>query len=165
MSFFRIPRLADLGRWRALPASDRRRLIRAALRLLTVDLRLRFRGFASMASVAAAASAIDRRSARPGDPSAIEPWVRAVDVAARHHLYSMPCVPRALALRSLLAEEGIVTELRIGVRKEGCRLAAHAWIEYRGMPIGEASTVLERFALLAPSAPGEGAKAARDAFC
>lgn len=161
MPFFRTPHLADLRRWRALPAIDRRRLIRAALRLLAVDLRLRLRGFASVES------SFDRRSVRPGGEgeSSIALLVRAVDVAARHHLYPMPCVPRALALRSLLAEEGIVTELRIGVRKEGDRLAAHAWIEYRGTPIGESSTVLLRFAPLAPSVHDEGAKAAKGAFC
>jgi hypothetical protein len=136
-------------------------LIRAALRLLAIDFRLRLRGFAAVES------SFDRRSVRPGGggESSIEPWVRAVDVAARHHLYPMLCVPRALALRSLLAEEGIVTELRIGVRKEGDRLVAHAWVEHRGVPIGESSAVAEKFAPLTRADGSEGAKAARGAFC
>ena len=157
----RISRLASLRRFCALPAIDRRRLIRAALRLLAIDLRLRLRGFASVES------SFDRRSGRPGgaDESSIYLWVRAVDVAARHHLYPMHCVPRALALRSLLAEEGIVTELRIGVRKEDDRLVAHAWVEHQGTPIGESLNVGERFAPLTRADGGEGARAARGAFC
>jgi Transglutaminase-like superfamily len=157
----RISRLASLRRFCALPAIDRRRLIRAALRLLAIDLRLRLRGFASVES------SFDRRSVRPGGAgeSSIEPWARSVDVAARHHLYPMHCVPRALALRSLLAEEGIVTELRIGVRKEDDRLVAHAWVEHQGVPIGESLNVGERFAPLTRADGGEGARAARGAFC
>jgi hypothetical protein len=136
-------------------------LIRAALRLLAIDLRLRLRGYAAVES------SFDRRSVRSGGggESSIYLWVRAVDVAARHHLYPMHCVPRALALRSLLAEEGIVTEVRIGVRKEGERLAAHAWVEYLGTPIGEPPAVGERFAPLTRADGGEGARAARGAFC
>jgi len=135
-------------------------LIRAAIRLLAIDLRLRLRGFAAVS--AAGGRPIPAREA--GGESAIEPWVRAVDVAARHHLYPMRCVSRALALRSFLAEEGIASDLRFGVRKEGDRLAAHAWIERGGTPIGESSTVAERFAPLVRT-DGEGAKAGRDAFC
>ncbi|HEV7670201.1 MAG TPA: lasso peptide biosynthesis B2 protein [Thermoanaerobaculia bacterium] len=157
----RISRLASLRRFWALPAIERRRLIRAALRLLSIDLRVRLKGFAAVAAT------LDRRRKVAGalGESSIPFWVRAVDVAARHHLYPMLCVPRALALRSFLAEEGVETELRIGVRKEGDRLAAHAWVEHRGTPIGESSAVGERFAPLARTARDESGKAARGAFC
>lgn len=161
MSSSLILRLANLRRFFALPAVDRWRLIRAALRLLAIDLRLRLGGFAAVAA------SVERRTVRPGGGGerSIAPWVRAVDVAARHHLYPMHCVPRALALRSLLAEEGVATELRIGVRKEGGRLAAHAWVEHRGAPIGEAPAIAERFTPLARTDGGESGKAARGAFC
>ncbi len=74
-----------------------------------------------------------------------------MDVAARHHLYPMLCVPRSLALRALLAESGIRTELRIGVRKTGESLAAHAWVEHRGLPLGEPAAIAERFTPLEPA--------------
>lgn len=161
MSSSRTPRLVNLRRWRALPAIDRRRLCRAALRLLAIDLGLRLRGFAVVAA------AFERRGVRPrvGGKESVDLWVRAVDVAARHHLYPMSCLPRALALRSLLAEEGVATDLRIGVRKEGAALAAHAWVELEGVPIGEIPSIAERFAPLVRTEHGEGAKAARGAFC
>lgn len=155
-------RWSDLRRLVSLPGADRWRLIRAALRLLAIDLRLRFRGFAAVSA------SVERRAAKSkggGDEDSIGVWVRAVDVAARHHLYAMPCVPRALALRSLLAEQGIATELRIGVRKEGGELAAHAWIEHRGEPLGEMPLIAERFPPLARPNGAERARAAAGPFC
>lgn len=161
MSSLRTIRLHNLRRFRALSGAERRRLIRAALRLLAIDLHLRLRGFAAVAA------AVERRGVRPaaGGEGSVDLWVRAVDVAARHHLYSMSCLPRALALRSLLAEEGVATDLRIGVRKEGAALTAHAWVEQEGVPVGEIPAIAERFAPLARTKVAEGAKAARGAFC
>ncbi len=144
--FHRIFLRFRLGRLRSLSVLDPRRLIRAAFRLLAIDLRVRAQGFAKVKA------SLDRRFTAPREDGerSIEGWVRAVDVAARHHFYPMNCVPRALALRSFLAEEGVATELRIGVRREGEILAAHAWIELRGVPVGEAPTIDERFAILEP---------------
>ena len=161
MSSSRTSRLDSLRRFRALSGADRWRLIRAALRLLSIDLRLRLRGFAAVSA------SFERRPVRPGghDEGAIDLWVRTVDVAARHHLYAMRCVPRALALRSLLAEAGIETELRIGVRKEGGELAAHAWIEHRGVPVGEAPQIAELFTPLGRTDDANATRAARGAFC
>lgn len=158
-------RLAEVRRFASTAPRERRRLARAMLRLLWIDLGVRLYGFARLSN------RLERRQvSHDGGESkpvaeSLAAWARAVDVAARHHVYPMRCVPRALALRSFLAEEGIVTELRIGVRKEGDRLAAHAWIEHQGTPIGEASTVAERFAPLARTDGGEDSKAARGAFC
>ncbi len=161
-------RPADLVRFASISVPERRRLVRAMLRLLWIDLGVRLYGFARLSNH------LERRREPPrsghGETSrpvaeVLGDWVRAVDVAARHHLYPMRCVPRSLALRAFLAEEGIATELRIGVRKEGERLAAHAWIEHRGTPIGESPTVGKRFAPLARTEGGEEAKAARGAFC
>lgn len=160
MSFL-TSRLDNLRRFRALPGADRWRLLRAAVRLVTIDLRLRFRGFAAVSA------SLERRMSKPNgrDDEAIGPWARAVDIASRHHLYPMTCVPRALALRSLLAEVGVATELKIGVRKEGGALAAHAWIEHRGVPVGETPTVGERFIPLSREGGAEEGEAARGAFC
>lgn len=47
------------------------------------------------------------------------------------------CLSRSLALRDLLSKKGVTTEFRIGVEKNGDGVKAHAWLEYRGSPIGE----------------------------
>ena len=62
---------------------------------------------------------------------------RLVDMAARHHLYPMTCLRRALVLQRILAERGVSTQLQIGVRKIGEEIDAHAWLEYNKVKIDE----------------------------
>jgi len=71
--------------------------------------------------------------------------VWATEAAARHHLYPMRCLPKALCLRRLLGRHGIGSELRIGVSTRDGDLAAHAWVERHGVPVGETRDVGERF--------------------
>lgn len=40
-----------------------------------------------------------------------------------------PCLPRALAAHAMLRRRGIVSRLCLGVARNGCDVAAHAWIE------------------------------------
>lgn len=75
----------------------------------------------------------------------------ATEAAARHHLYPMRCLPKALCLRWLLGRHGIESTLRIGVARQDGGLAAHAWVEREGIPVGETRDVDERFAALRPS--------------
>lgn len=102
---------------------------------------------------------LDRLLARPpraGRSPATEPdrLARLVDLAARIHPLSPTCLPRALALRRLLAGRGLAAELRIGVRRDADGLAAHAWLEHDGRVIGEPAEVPAAFArLLAPRGP------------
>jgi hypothetical protein len=84
----------------------------------------------------------------PADEAAIGRLVWATAAAARHHLYPMRCLPQALCLRRLLGRHGIAAELKIGVARQDGELAAHAWVEREGRPLGESPTVDERFATL-----------------
>ena len=65
----------------------------------------------------------------------IRRYQRLVILAARNHLYRMECLRQALTLKKLLGGQGIVTELRFGIRKEAKQLLAHAWLEYEGHSI------------------------------
>ncbi|MFZ1325538.1 MAG: lasso peptide biosynthesis B2 protein [Candidatus Contendobacter sp.] len=76
---------------------------------------------------------------------------RLVSVAARYHLYPMTCLRQSLVLQRLLARRGIAVLLKIGVRKEAGILAAHAWLEYRGQPIGQPEAIAQHYAPLLPS--------------
>lgn len=86
---------------------------------------------------------------RPGEME-IGRLVWATEAAARHHLYPMRCLPKALCLRWLLGRHGIESELRIGVARQDGGLAAHAWVERQGIPVGETRGVEERFVPLRP---------------
>ena len=77
---------------------------------------------------------------------AVHRMARVFAAAARCAPGGARCLPKALALQWLLRGRRIATQLRIGVRKEGDRLQAHAWLEHRGEPLLEDREVHERFA-------------------
>jgi hypothetical protein len=127
-------------------------LAQAWILLLLVDLSL---GLLPFRRIQQAMAKVGKR----GTPVPIgAPWftiqrhLRLVRAAARHHLYPMGCLRQSLVLQSLLARRGIRTDLRMGVRKEGQRLSAHAWLECAGRPIGEAESISLCFAPLVGSA-------------
>ena len=60
-----------------------------------------------------------------------------VDLAARRHLYPMTCLRLSLVKQFLLSQQGVNTDLHIGVRRNQEKLEAHAWLEYQGQPVGE----------------------------
>ncbi len=72
----------------------------------------------------------------------------AVDRARYNHLYLMTCLRRSLALQKMLAQRGIVAELKIGVQKDPDMLSAHAWVEYQGKSIGEPENVMDQYMAL-----------------
>jgi hypothetical protein len=124
----------ELSRVRTLPPQDRRALPELWLRLLIADLLLRCRPL----------PAVERRLGRGPAPRAWDPaaWdeahrlFRLAAAVARHHLYPMACLPRALAVRWALARRGLTARLVIGVAKDGSDLAAHAWLEQGGRVVG-----------------------------
>jgi Transglutaminase-like superfamily len=128
----------------ALSGADWRTLSRAWLTLLVVDLGLRLLPLRSVRRLLAVVT-----KSWPGKGSqSRESLSRLVQIAARYHPCRPRCLSRALCLGSLLAAWGIESELRIGVRRSGQELLAHAWLEESGVPIGETPDVGERFAAL-----------------
>ena len=122
--------------WLALAAA------RAAVRFRPLPKLLR-----DAADVNASTAAAPARDPRPE----IERLQRLVRIAARYRLSPATCLPRALALRAMLRRRGIPAALEIGVRKDGERLRAHAWLVHDGRPIGEPEEVAAEFVpLLGP---------------
>jgi Transglutaminase-like superfamily len=139
------PRVLDAGE-----SVPRRRWTRADLwafgrawgLLLAADLGLRAFPFARVERW------LSPRLSVPAAEPAVGRLVWATAAAARHHLYPMRCLPQALCLRWLLGRHGIESTLRIGVSRQDGGLAAHAWLERQGRPVGEDRGVGERFAPL-----------------
>jgi hypothetical protein len=71
---------------------------------------------------------------------------RLIRAAARHGFYRASCLPCSLTLWWVLRQRGIPSDLRIGVRKEGGQLQAHAWVEFRGTVLNDGADVSERYA-------------------
>ena len=144
MSTSEMPGRKENAPRRRMPA-DLRAFARAWGLLLVADLGLRLVSFPRVERWLAPAVT--------GDPEEREigRLVWATEAAARHHLYSMRCLPKALCLRRLLGRHGIGSELRIGVSTRDGDLAAHAWVERQGIPIGETRDVEDRFPPLRPA--------------
>lgn len=123
-----------------LSAAERRNWQRAWWRLLVADLALRLRPTRTLERALAEPTLSRSASASEGDA-----LVRAVASAANHHLWPMRCLPRSIALQRLLAARGLAARVRIGVRKEGGKLSAHAWVEVGGQALGEPEPVEARF--------------------
>jgi hypothetical protein len=133
---------------RRLSASDWRVLARAWYLLLLADVGLRVLPFRRVQrGVPPAADVLVGPSEEIA--ATLRRLRQLVDMAARNHLYPMTCLRRALVLQRMLAQRGIATKLEIGVRKEAGALAAHAWLEYDGQPIGQPEAIAARYAPLA----------------
>lgn len=57
------------------------------------------------------------------------------------------CLVRSLVLQAILERRGLVTHLRVGVRKMADRMEGHAWLEYQGRPINESPEVAGTYVL------------------
>lgn len=72
--------------------------------------------------------------------------------AVNRYVPHATCLTQALAGQRLLAAHGYPSRLRIGVRKDGARLSAHAWLEHEGtVVVGRVSNLADYRPL-----PGEG---------
>ncbi len=143
-------RHSTLRRFLVLPGPERRLLFEAWCRLAGAAMRLRFAPRRTVAEALAEAASPMRRRAAAASSSQL---ALAVSRAAAHHLLPMTCLPRSLALQRMLRSRGVAAELRIGVRKEpvaGGGIAAHAWIEVDGVPLGEPQAIEARFQTLVP---------------
>lgn len=58
-----------------------------------------------------------------------------VQVAARHTPWRSECYPQALTARFFLAARRIPHRISFGLRRDGDRLAAHAWVTAGGAPV------------------------------
>lgn len=74
---------------------------------------------------------------------------RAVDRAARRGVFRPKCLVRSLALHRMLERSGIHgSVIRIGVRREGDELLAHAWVEHMGITLIDPPSAVAAFSRL-----------------
>jgi len=134
-----------LRRFARLTGAERVTLAQAWLALLFFDLALRLLPFPTVQRWARTTSGRPRT-----DLETERKTILLLDIAARHHVLSMTCLRRALALQWLLGRQGVGTELRIGVRPQGSSIAAHAWLEREGRPLGQPPGIAEEYSVLTP---------------
>lgn len=125
-----------------LPAPRRRLFLKAWLLLPVTWTALRLVGFRRVHG------AIEGRPVHPAEP--LGPMTRsetveAVRLAGAHAPVPVNCLLESLVLCRLLRSRGIEADLRFGVRLEGERLLAHAWVEHAGEVLNDRPDVGERY--------------------
>jgi hypothetical protein len=86
----------------------------------------------------------------------VQATARMVRAAAWYSPYRASCLQQSLVLWWLLRRQGIHSDLRIGVRKEGGRLEAHAWVEHSGTVLNDVGNVDQCFSPFScPIVPAE----------
>ncbi len=125
--------------WRR-PRAEKWLALTSFVMCLLSSVALRFVGLARWERILRASSGgWNLQAASSSDDLAIaEAHASVVDMVARNSWGLLTCLPRSLTLWWLLRRRGIESELHIGVRKEGARVAAHAWVVYHGIVIGDA---------------------------
>lgn len=134
---------------RKLSGREWMNFIFAWLLLLWVELALRFFSFSRVSQWFAAKPSSKETSNLADQTNTIQRTWRLVDMASRNHILQITCLRRSLVTQKLLSLQGIPVELRFGVKKEGGRFSAHAWLEYQGQPVGEAEPLSQAYEPLA----------------
>lgn len=125
-----------------LPVADQWLLAQAALTLAAMKLALRWLPLRLTQRTLAKVG----RLRSPFGLGSLERSVWAVSTAGALVPGGSNCLVRALTLQTLLAQRGVVTEVRIGFAQESGRLVeGHAWLELEGHVILGDLTDLERF--------------------
>jgi len=70
---------------------------------------------------------------------------RMVSVAANHGPYHANCLKISLLIWWFLGRRGITIDLKIGVNNDTGDFNAHAWVEYRGNVLIDATDIEDRF--------------------
>jgi hypothetical protein len=144
--------MATLKKFLELSRREQGLFLAALVLLPAAALRLRVFGVARDPRAAPAAP----RRGQADDTRRVHETARMVAAAAHYGLYRASCLPRSIVLQWLLERQGIESDLRIGVRKDGEQLAAHAWVEFDGVPLIDSAAVHDRFAAFDTGEPRGG---------
>ncbi len=133
--------------WR-LSWAERGWLIQAWLLLHGVALALRWAEFQRVCGwlerwPAGAGRALDNEERILAEARTMARLIRGAAAWSVHH---STCLHRALTLWWLLRQQGIASELRIGVRIEQGRFEAHAWVERQGAALNDRADIGQDFA-------------------
>ena len=126
-----------MQRLAALPAGERLRLLLMMLALPSVSLSLRVLGYVRTVRLVEWLSRRPRRSAGDDDLREAEALAQLVAVASRRRFVQATCLRQAVLVHGLLRRRGLQPELKLGVRREGDDIEAHAWVELEGQALAQ----------------------------
>jgi hypothetical protein len=125
---------------------------RAAMDLFRIDLALRRYGFQHLMMTLERAETPRKTIVESTDIRRAQRYGRRIATAAHVGLPRAQCLHRSLVLHKWLRDTGYPSELRIGVRKDGNQLHAHAWVEMAGCILNDSPNALRPFTPLVSQA-------------
>ncbi len=131
-----------------LPRRSQFLVARALLRFIKLDFALRRSTFHQIhRAVTLEANSYEVDPPSPEQQRLVRRTLQAVQTATRYYYRSREdCLPKSLALYSLLRYQRVPAELVIAVRRYP--FGAHAWVEHRGTALGELRPDLGGFHVL-----------------
>ena len=136
----------QIWRFSALERSARGLFLRASFWLPLISISLQWRGFCKTKASLQQFLSVSNGSQNPDAQAYAALTAQMVRAAARHGIGDPSCLEVSLALWWLLARQGIASDLRVGVRKDGEKLEAHAWVECGGVALNEPESPHQHFA-------------------
>jgi hypothetical protein len=132
-------------RYRSLIGADGVALVEAVWRLLVVDAKLRRGGFQQVIDRTQLRAPEQTNAGDIGEVCRAARYAGLLEIASRIPFLRARCLHRSLALYLWLQGEGMTSELRIGVRKDGGALRAHAWVEIAGQVVNDRPAAVGEF--------------------
>ena len=141
--------LAMIRRGLALPQAERSGFVKAYVALGVTDLTLRRHGFQQAVErvepLVPGAAEMTLASMDVEGINRVNQYVRWIKAAARFHLVNARCLHESLTLHQWLRQDGLPSELRIGVRLDSGQLGAHAWVELFGQVVNDSPAYVAEF--------------------
>jgi len=135
----------QIQRFSTLKRPARGLFLRASLLLPLISLSFRWRGFHKTKVLLQHFLSVPCGSQSADAKAHAVLTAQIVRAASHHGIGRRNCLKESLAIWWLLARQGIACDLRLGVRKDGEKFEAHAWVECGGAPLNDTETELPYF--------------------
>jgi len=122
--------------WRGLAAEERTWLVRALMDLPLLRASLASRGYSATLQRIEQAKSTQPRTAECSDIERAVRLAKIAEIAGRRGIVTATCLPQSLWTYRMLRGWGLLPILRLGVRRSGGSMQAHAWVELQGTPLG-----------------------------
>lgn len=133
--------------------AERSLLLQSLLLFSLVSLSLQLWGLRRTQQLLSFLSRREKTAPLKADNCSQESIARLVAIASRNSFPRGNCLRRSLVLWYLLRRQGIESDLRFGVRREGGDFQAHAWVEREGLVLNDSQDVSLHYAPFARPIP------------
>jgi hypothetical protein len=123
-----------IRQFRELERPARGLFLRASVVLPLISISLRWRGFRKTKASLQHFLSVPHGSQNHDAQTRATLTAQIVRAAAHHAIGDPACLEVSLALWWLLARQGIASDLRVGIRRDGETFEAHAWSSVEEQP-------------------------------